>query len=232
MFSHLSTHMISKNFTIHTKSFTAYTAIEFKVYVLVFIAMSEFLWFLSNLDSLMLGCEFTCMIILITFHTEMGIFSYTKKFSCFRRNLGAILAKRCSWLLFFIGINNIINHINRKDLIILRNNILMPENLGVLIFAIKIDWFETLRTANRVIHELWFTIAIWFSHWNLVHYATDLLLGVSDLMETNIEYHTWFWKFITFLAYFEQFVILIELLCGEERLQNNASFGVTAECRT
>jgi len=157
----------------------------------------------------MFRCQLACVVILITFHTKMCIFSYTKKFGCLWRNLGAILAQRCSWLLLFIGINYVVNYIDREDLIIFWNNILMSENLGVLIFTVKIDWFKALRTTYRVIHKFWFAVAIRFSNWNLVHDAADLFLGVTDLMETNIEYHSWFWKFITLLAYFKKFIVLV-----------------------
>lgn len=48
-------------------------------------------------------------------------------------------------------------------------------------------------------------------------------------MEANIENHSEVWEFITFLANFEKFVVLVELFGGVEGLENDAAFGVAAE---
>jgi len=84
--------MVSEDFAINTESFTAYTTIEFQVNVFMPIAMSEFLWFLGNLNSLMFRCQLASMIVLIAFHAKMCVFCDTKKFGWFWRNLHAILA--------------------------------------------------------------------------------------------------------------------------------------------
>ena len=48
-------------------------------------------------------------------------------------------------------------------------------------------------------------------------------------MEANIENHAEVWELVTFLANFEKFVILVELVSGEEGLENDAAFGIAAE---
>lgn len=139
----------------------------------------------------------------------MCIFSHTIKFSWFWRNLCAIIANRSLWLLFFIRINHIINDIDGQNLIIFENDILMFKNLWVFLLIIEIDRFKTIWTRYGIVDKLILIVAIRFTNWNFVHYAAHLLLRVFDLVETNIEYHSHLWKFITFLTNFEYFVVLV-----------------------
>ena len=61
----------------------------------------------------MLVCNFAAdVIILLTFPTKMCILCHTINFSRFWWYFGAILAKRSFGLLFFIGINDIVDDID------------------------------------------------------------------------------------------------------------------------
>lgn len=79
------------------------------------------------------------MILLIAFHTKMGVLSDTIIFCIFRRNLVTIFTKRSFRLLLFLSVNHIINNINGKNLVIFENNILMLKYLWVFVFIVKID---------------------------------------------------------------------------------------------
>jgi hypothetical protein len=139
----------------------------------------------------------------------MCIFSHTKKFSWLWRNLCAIIANWCFWLLFFICIYHIIYDINGQNLIVFENDILMFKNLWVFLLIIEIDWFKTIWTRYGIVNKLILIVAIRFTNWNFVHNAAHLFLCVFDLIETHIEDHAHLWEFIPFLANFEYFVVLV-----------------------
>ena len=105
----------------------------------------------------------------------------------------------------------------------------MFEYLWVLVFVIEVDWLEAFGAVDRIVDELCFSVAVWFSDWDFVHDAADFLLGVSDLIETDVKDHSSFWEFIAFLADFEKLVVLVELFSRVERFEDDASFGVAAE---
>ena len=55
MFGHLSTHVVTEYLAINAKSLTAYTAIQLKLDIIMFITITKLFGFLGNLNSLMLG---------------------------------------------------------------------------------------------------------------------------------------------------------------------------------
>lgn len=172
------------------------------------------------------------MIFLITLRTEVVILCHTVKFSWLRRNFSTILTQRSLWLLLLVGVHHIVNHINRQNLIVLEHYVLMPEHLRILLLTIKINWLKPLRTCDRVIDKLILSITVRFPHRNLIHYTTNLLLCIPYPMKTHIEDHPSIRKFISFLTNLEQFVVIIQLLSGQEGLQYYTSLRVTTESWT
>lgn len=107
----------------------------------------------------------------------------------------------------------------------------MLKNLGILLLVVEINRLETFRASNRLIYEFVLTVAVRLTHRHLIHYATDLFLSVFDSMEPHVEYHPRLRKFVALLANLEQFVRVIQLLGGKERLQNYTAFGIAAKSR-
>ena len=69
----------------------------------------------------------------------MCIFSETVEFSRVRWNFGAVIAKRGFGLLFFVCVNHIVNDINGKHLIVLKDNVLMLEYLWILVLVVQVN---------------------------------------------------------------------------------------------
>lgn len=209
MLSHFSTHMITKDLAVYAKSLTAHTAIKLKLYRLVLIAMSKPFRLFTYIHSIMLRGKLRSMVILLTLRTKMGIFSNTVNLCWFRRDLSAIITKRSLGLLLLVCIDHIVNDVDGKHLIVLEDHVLMLEDLRVLLLIVEINRFESIRTWHRIVNELALVIAVWFSHWNLVHDATHLLLCIFYLIEAHIEDHAHIWKLISFLANFEDLIVLV-----------------------
>jgi len=84
----------------------------------------------------MLICELGCMVILVALHAKVGILGYAKHLSWLWGILSTILANWCLGLLLFMCVYGIVDHINRKYLIVLKNHVLMFENLWILLLTV------------------------------------------------------------------------------------------------
>ncbi len=105
----------------------------------------------------------------------------------------------------------------------------MLEYLWILIFVIEVDGLKAIGTGDRFIDESIFTITVGFSDSYFVHYASHLLLCVTNLGKADVEDHSRVCEFIAFLADFEDLVVLVKLVCREERLKDDAALGIAAE---
>lgn len=190
MFCHLTAHVVAEYLTIHTQSFTATATVQLQLNILVFVALPEFLGFLADLYPLMLGGQFGCMVFLVALHTEMGVLCDAVVLGIFRRIFVAVLAERCFGLLFFFSVNNVVDNVDGKDLIVLEDDILMLEDLRVLVLVVEIDGLETFGAGDGLVDELILAIAVRFPHRYLVHDTRNVLLRVSDAVEAHVEYHS------------------------------------------
>lgn len=231
MLCHLSTHVIAKYFTVHAQSFTADAAIKLELDGLMLFAMSEFFWLINQVDSDMFGCYFGAMVFLIAFMAEVSIFRDAILLGWFWRDFGTIIAKGSLALLLFVCVDHIVDDINRKHLIVLKNHILMLKHLGVLVFVVQVDRLKTIRTRNWRVQKFAFVIAVRLADRYFIHDAAHLFLSVLYLVESHIEDHPHIRELISFLANFENLVVLVELISGQERLQDDASFCVAAKGR-
>ena len=100
------------------------------------------------------------MILLIAFHTKMGILSNAIPLSIIRWYFITVFTQWCLALLLLFSINDIVDDINREDLIIFKDNILMPKNLRIFLLVIEIDRLKSLRAIYILINKLIFPIAI------------------------------------------------------------------------
>jgi len=66
MLCHLTTHVITENFTVDTQSLATNAAIKLELNRLMLIAMSKLFWFFIDVDSMMFGRKFRGVIVLIT----------------------------------------------------------------------------------------------------------------------------------------------------------------------
>lgn len=156
------------------------------------------------------------MIILVALQTKMGILSHTVHLSWLSWYFRAIITDGCLGLLLLIRIDHIINDKDGKNLIILKDDILMLEHLWIFFLVVEIDRFEALRTWDRIIQKLILAVTVWLSDWYLVHDAAHFLLGVSDLIEADVEDHSSLGELISLLANFEDFVVFVELVGWKE----------------
>lgn len=172
----------------------------------MFITQPKFLRFLTNLNSIVLWSQFGCMILLITFNTKMSIFSHTIPFSCLGWYFITVFTQWRLALLLLLSIYYIVDNIDRENLIVFKDNILMPKNLRIFILVIEIDRLKSLRAIYILINKLIFPIAIWLTHRYFIHDAANLLFCVTDSIKAHIEDHTCLVELIAFLTYFEEFV--------------------------
>lgn len=96
----------------------------------------KFLRFLRDVDSLMLRTKFPRVVLQITIHTKMGLFSYAVEFGLVGRYFGAVVTERMLGLLLFVGIDGEIYEVAGIDLVVFEDHVFMEKNLWALLLAV------------------------------------------------------------------------------------------------
>lgn len=172
------------------------------------------------------------MVFSIAIEAEICVLCHTIDLSRFWWNFSAVITEGSFGLLFFIGVYYVVYDVDGEDLVILENHVLVLEHLRVFFLVVEIDRLEAFGAIDGLIDEFALAVAVGLTYRDLVHYAADLFLCVSDAVEANVKDHAGLREFVPFLANFEQFIRFVELFVGEEGFQDDASFGVATEGRT